>query len=169
MILSQDKKWLKMQKRKLDSKFPLGILYILSSFILVGCEEEVGFSCPSGTEMVGSPPPKGSHTLCGKTNYGVFIKHGPAKFFYEDGSVKEEGSYEENRKTGDWVCYTRKGLPIKQQWEITKKKRVKSTAELDNEKRNKSKVLPEKEEPEIIKSVMKKGDPCPWEPGYEKK
>ncbi len=57
------------------------------------------FECPKGTQMVGKPPPKSFNQTCmtkGK------VPQGPARVWHQNGQIKEQGTYQNGHRHGEW-------------------------------------------------------------------
>jgi hypothetical protein len=83
------------------------ILYKLALLLLVASLAacKAAPSCPSGSHLVGDPPPNGSETACVKTVNGQDVKDGPYVVYHDDGSKMMQGEYQDGKQNGEWTMW----------------------------------------------------------------
>jgi hypothetical protein len=92
----------------------IGIALIVS---VVGCHgssgnegpKPVSISCPSGSKLVGDPPPAGDEQACWETINGEQVKNGPIVIYRPGGLLMMEGSYKDGKQDSEWTMYYESG------------------------------------------------------------
>ncbi|RJO66737.1 MAG: hypothetical protein C4523_11630 [Myxococcales bacterium] len=80
--------------------------------------------CPWGTDLVGQAPPNGFEQWCQKQGEsGTFVRHGPYQSWYDNGTLKERGEFNNGKMTGHWIS-----------WHETGNKRMEGTREESEQK-----------------------------------
>jgi hypothetical protein len=84
---------------------------ILLLVLLVACETP---PCPSGSKLMGAPPPEGQETWCQKIDAqghlltdpdGKPLKDGPFVLYWPNGQKMIEGNYTNGKQDGYWSQY----------------------------------------------------------------
>ena len=68
-------------------------------------------TCPAGTEHQGAPPPHGKMSFCLRRTDDGGVRHGPFRQWSDDGTVLNDGTYENGERDGQWLEYYADGTP----------------------------------------------------------
>ncbi len=72
-------------------------------------------SCPKGSERRGASPPDGFEVWCeGKDHAGGPLREGPARIYYDDGSLWVEEAFRSGRRDGAFVEWHRNGAKARE-------------------------------------------------------
>jgi hypothetical protein len=100
---------------------PLALALLVStapspgSGIVGGGSAPAPLSCPGGTERRGAAPPEGFEVWCeGKDPAGGPLREGPARIYYDDGSLWIEEAFREGRRDGPFVEWHRNGAKARE-------------------------------------------------------
>ena len=79
----------------------------IACLLLMSCKAGPAEVCPSGSTLVGHPPPKGYETVCMKTDR---TKHGKETKWYENGTKESEIEFRDGEPHGKFTYWSTKGV-----------------------------------------------------------
>lgn len=65
--------------------------------------------CPGGTEARGAEPPAALESYCLRRTEDGAVRHGPYRQWYADGTVRADGSFDDDQRDGLWTEYREDG------------------------------------------------------------
>ena len=81
--------------------------------------EPVQKSCPDGAQLVGESPPQGLSQTCMNADK---TPHGPATTWHQNGQIKEQGTYQNGHRHGEWRYWYDNGqIWMQENYEMGKK------------------------------------------------